>query len=270
MKFVTVFTISIILYLLTARVPAQSIVTFDDQNWTSDQILPSQFSVDNFSFSSSEPFYTNYGYNFDVNGISLYYVFQNTASDKIIIAANNGEPVNLISLDAYQVSETSTDSLVIEGWNNNEMVYTHAFLNVSAWETLKLNYNNINKIVIRLDSVSSGGLTDYNFDNFSFQNAVSSVSNASAGIPKSYGLNQNYPNPFNPSTVISYRIAKSGKVVLKIYDLLGREVTTLVDKNEAAGSYAVTFNAGSLSSGLYIYVLKAGNFVSTRKMILLK
>ena len=164
MKFAGLFTISIVLFLSAAFVPAQTVVTFDDQSWTSDQILPSNFSINNFSFSSSEPFYTNYGYNFDVNGISLYYVFQNAGTDKITIASPNGEAVNLISLAAYQVSETSTDSLVIEGWNNSALKYTRSFPNDSNWTKYTLNYNNINKIVIKLDSVGNGGLTDYNFD----------------------------------------------------------------------------------------------------------
>ncbi len=90
--------------------------------------------------------------------------------------------------------------------------------------------------------------------------------------PIKYALLQNYPNPFNPSTVIKYSIEKAGKVSLKVYDLLGREVSTLVDDNQAAGSYTVTFNTTgrSFSSGVYFYRLESGSFVSTHKLILLK
>jgi hypothetical protein len=88
--------------------------------------------------------------------------------------------------------------------------------------------------------------------------------------PVEFKLNQNYPNPFNPTTTISYSIAKSGKVSLKVYDLLGREVTTLINEDQAAGDYRVTFNAGNLSSGVYFYTMQAGNFSESRKLILLK
>jgi hypothetical protein len=74
-------------------------------------------------------------------------------------------------LAAYQVSEVSSDSLVIEGWIDSTLKYSRSFLNDSTWETFMLNYDNINKIVIRLDSAGSGGLTDYNFDNFTFEDS---------------------------------------------------------------------------------------------------
>ncbi len=89
-------------------------------------------------------------------------------------------------------------------------------------------------------------------------------------LPKSFALNQNYPNPFNPSTVISYDLPVKGDVTLKIYDVLGREVATLVNEKQNAGSYKVTFNASKLSSGVYFYQLQAGSFSSVKKLILMK
>ena len=89
-------------------------------------------------------------------------------------------------------------------------------------------------------------------------------------IPLSFELMQNYPNPFNPSTIINYQLPISSKVVLKIYDLLGREVATLVNKQQSAGSYSVTFAAGNLASGIYFYQLIAGGFNQVKKLILLK
>lgn len=266
------FKIIIILFiLLFPQVKGQNIISFDNQSWTNNQTLPSNFTVSGYSFSSNEPFYTNYGYNFDVNGISLYYVFQNPKTDIITITTPNGALVNLISLAAYQVSEVSTDSLIIEGWDALGLKYSRSFPNDSSWEILTLNYNKINKIIIKIDSTGDGGLTDYNFDNFTFGNVISyTQKDSSASVPQDYSLSQNYPNPFNPSTVINYRLAKDGKVVLKVYDLLGREISTLVDGEKAAGSYSVTFNANNLSSGMYIYIIKADGFVSSNKMILLK
>ncbi len=91
-----------------------------------------------------------------------------------------------------------------------------------------------------------------------------------SGIPSNYVLSQNYPNPFNPSTVISYHIPKSSAVSLKVFDMLGREVATLVNGKKAPGSYTVNFDAQALSSGMYIYQLQAGDKVLTQKMMLIK
>jgi Secretion system C-terminal sorting domain len=85
-----------------------------------------------------------------------------------------------------------------------------------------------------------------------------------------YQLDQNYPNPFNPSTIIKYSIKNNGLVELIIFDILGREVTTLINEQKAAGSYSVEFNSSKLPSGVYLYKLKSGKFVDVKKMILLK
>jgi hypothetical protein len=89
-------------------------------------------------------------------------------------------------------------------------------------------------------------------------------------IPDIYCLHQNYPNPFNPNTNISYDIKENGHVSLKVFDILGREVMTLVNTNQAAGSYSVEFNAASLSSGIYFYQLKVNDFSDLKKMVVLK
>ncbi|MBK9099654.1 MAG: T9SS type A sorting domain-containing protein [bacterium] len=85
-----------------------------------------------------------------------------------------------------------------------------------------------------------------------------------------FNLMQNYPNPFNPSTVISYQLSVSGDVTLKVFDILGNEVATLVNELKPAGNYEVEFDASSLTSGVYFYKLQAGTFVDTKKMVLLK
>ena len=87
---------------------------------------------------------------------------------------------------------------------------------------------------------------------------------------KDYELAQNYPNPFNPTTVIKYQMPKDGHVTLKVYDILGKEVATLVDEFKTQGRYNVTFDASSLASGIYIYQIRAGNFVANKKLILMK
>jgi hypothetical protein len=89
-------------------------------------------------------------------------------------------------------------------------------------------------------------------------------------IPQQFSLEQNYPNPFNPSTKISWQSPVSSNQILKIYDLLGNEIVTLVDEYREAGKYEIEFNAAGLSSGVYFYKLVIGNFTTTRKLILMR
>jgi hypothetical protein len=89
-------------------------------------------------------------------------------------------------------------------------------------------------------------------------------------IPSHIALAQNYPNPFNPSTVITYQLPVNTLVTLKVYDELGRLVRTLVEDRQSAGAHSVTFNAASLSSGVYFYRLTVGSYVQTKKLMLIK
>ena len=92
----------------------------------------------------------------------------------------------------------------------------------------------------------------------------------SSNLPAVYSLSQNYPNPFNPSTKISFALPKAGNVKLVVYDILGREVATLVNEFETAGNHTVDFNASNLASGVYLYKIEAGTFTDTKKMLLVK
>ncbi|MBI2619394.1 MAG: CHRD domain-containing protein [Ignavibacteriales bacterium] len=100
---------------------------------------------------------------------------------------------------------------------------------------------------------------------------ISSVEQVSNIVPASFRLDQNYPNPFNPSTTIRFSVPLGGKMTLKVYDLLGRVVATLLDGYKEAGEYAADFNASALTSGVYFYRLNAENgYMQTRKMVLIK
>ena len=90
------------------------------------------------------------------------------------------------------------------------------------------------------------------------------------GYPNNYELKQNYPNPFNPSTTITYSIPNDGQVTLSIYDVLGNEVALLENGNKSAGNYSYNFDASNFSSGLYFYTIKSGQFIETKKMLLIK
>jgi hypothetical protein len=88
--------------------------------------------------------------------------------------------------------------------------------------------------------------------------------------PKSFTLEQNYPNPFNPSTVIKYQVPVTTNVILKVYNILGKEVATLINEAKSTGEYECRFDGSHLASGLYIYTLKAGNTIQSKKMLLIK
>jgi hypothetical protein len=87
---------------------------------------------------------------------------------------------------------------------------------------------------------------------------------------RNFALEQNYPNPFNPSTVISYYLTTGATVTLKVYDILGRELQTLVNERQSIGNHSVRFNATNLPSGVYLYRLEAGAYHDTKKLLLLK
>jgi len=108
----------------------------------------------------------------------------------------------------------------------------------------------------------------YNTDFEGYQGVVS-VENA-PGLPDKYQLSQNYPNPFNPSTTISYSIPKEGNVVLKIYNVLGQEIKTLINQFQSAGNYKISFDASFLTSGIYFYSIRSDNFTQVKKMVLVK
>ena len=97
-----------------------------------------------------------------------------------------------------------------------------------------------------------------------------SVSDPAEGALREYALVQNYPNPFNPTTEIRYQIPATSYVTLKIYDILGREVSTLVNEVKQPGTYAVQWQANEVSSGIYFYQLRAPGQIATRKMVVTK
>ena len=101
-------------------------------------------------------------------------------------------------------------------------------------------------------------------------NQVTSVENKLNGIPRQFELTQNYPNPFNPITTIKYKLPELSVVKIKVYDILGRELNNLVNEEQNAGVYDIEFDGSELMSGIYIYQLRAGNYIQTKKMVLIK
>ncbi len=141
----------------------------------------------------------------------------------------------------------------VEGHGNSNSPKDYSFIDASA------SLSTSGTIQYRLKQIDTDGSFEY-----------SEIIEVEIGLPTKFELSQNFPNPFNPSTIISYSLAQNGFVQLKVYDILGREVATLVNKKQAPGRYTIEFNASALSSGIYLYKLTSGKFVKTRKLMLIK
>ena len=122
---------------------------------------------------------------------------------------------------------------------------------------------------VALEMKFPGNIVSYRAFKFNWDNITSTGSNSGL-VPESYSLAQNYPNPFNPVTSISYSIPVAGNVSIKVYDMMGREIKSLVSEYKQAGSYNILFDASNFASGVYLYKLEAGSYIASRKMVLIK
>lgn len=131
-------------------------------------------------------------------------------------------------------------------------------------------FNNDENLLIIYDSLVANQYYQDFAKRFTLAGGVIKVEQISTVVPDKYSLSQNYPNPFNPSTTINYSLPKSDVVSLKIFDMLGREVMTLVNQFQTSGTYKVTFNASDLTSGIYFYKLTSNQFSDVKRMVLVK
>ena len=187
---------------------------------------------------------------------------------------------------AYQPFGTAPDSIILASSIDNGVTYTSLarlgptqlatatgspspFVPTAAqWK--KLNFLlpiGTNRLIVQ--GFSGFGDNVY-VDSICVNYVPLGVGNNNNNTPKVYSLNQNYPNPFNPSTQISFGLPKSGNVKLVVFDILGREVKTLVNEFQTAGTHSITFDASSLASGVYFYSITANDFTATKKMLLIK
>ncbi|MDP1675290.1 MAG: T9SS type A sorting domain-containing protein [Bacteroidota bacterium] len=148
----------------------------------------------------------------------------------------------------------------IEAWGKIAFVEGNGTTNVPKEYSFTDKNISIGKYSYRLKQIDRDGKFEYSHE----------VEVVISPIPQMFALMQNYPNPFNPTTVISYQLPVNSHVSLKVYDAIGREVATLVNDVKEAGYYSVTFDASRLSTGMYIYILRAENFVVSKKLLLLK
>lgn len=172
-------------------------------------------------------------------------------------------------------------SIVIDG-NNNAFVATWAggvyvsTNNGESWYTIGLNGANVSSLIIAASGNKGASSSPVLYAGTSAgviyknENPLSNVKQVNTMIPEEFGLMQNYPNPFNPSTNIIFDVPFESKVTLKVFNVLGEEIRTLINSKYGAGRYNVEFDARSLPSGVYIYRLTAGNVSITKKMLLQK
>jgi hypothetical protein len=143
-------------------------------------------------------------------------------------------------------------------------------VNTSLGDTIVTLINDAQNQNFQFDVI--GNPTTINFDqgNWILKDLLGVTDTGILPIPGEYSLEQNYPNPFNPSTTIEYSLPQNGFVTLKVFNVLGKEVATLVNGQNEAGKHTINFDASALNSGVYFYKIKSGNFTETKKMILLK
>jgi hypothetical protein len=178
---------------------------------------------------------------------------------KIVYSTPPGSNGETIFYTVFRRAYPNTDGVVIPT-NSGVYNYTYTYKRETAWidtsmYTVAFVQNDNNKEVIN----SAKGAY-----------IATGIGNFGNGIPAEYSLSQNYPNPFNPVTTIKYSIPNSGFVSLKVFDILGKEVITLVNGNAPAGNYSVEFHSGNLASGLYFYKFNSGNFSDTKKLVITK
>ena len=123
--------------------------------------------------------------------------------------------------------------------------------------------------LVRLSDVGNAAVNDVSDNTFTIEDPVS-ADDLKSGIPKEYALYQNYPNPFNPSTKIEFAIPSQSQVTIDVFNQLGEQVATILNSNLSAGYYKIEFDASNHPSGLYFYRILSGNFVDTKKMVLMK
>lgn len=155
-------------------------------------------------------------------------------------------------------------------WPRFNGAYTNSKLMTASIEKLPLGDLNWFPSAKAIWQVNQAKIMNYILAENESQMNLTGVKKEDSNLPEAYKLSQNYPNPFNPTTIIQYSIQKQGLVTLKVYNMLGEEVATLVNQNQNAGNYSVNFNASQLASGVYMYRIDSGNFTATKKLILLK
>lgn len=245
--------------------------TNNGNNWT-------QYT---FPTGSTDITHVDLLYNYLLESEDNAYLFATTKSGTIYALTESPMPVKLFAFSSFISGRNNTLKWTTSEELNNFGFEVHRTLyyknNVFLWQTLGFvqgngtkntpsNYSycdknlNTGEYLYRLKQIDFNG-------NYEFYNLEGIITIAN---PEKFCLSQNYPNPFNPSTKISYSIPQTGLVTLKVYDITGKEIKTLVNEFKTSGYYDITFTNDNLSAGVYFYKLNVNNFSSVKKMFLIK
>jgi hypothetical protein len=273
-----------------------SLIRMYDDGTHSDSIAGDNIFSNDLVFTSGTPVYVPFKYAavFEgvdtLNGGSIYLDNESgyDQNHSLVLSVDGGSvyrynafgdqvvPVELTSFNASvngsgvllkweTATEINNRGFEIERSSGNNVFTRIGFVSGNGTSSKKHIYNFTDNNPVegtyyyRLRQVDFDGSYDY-----------SKTIEVNIAVPARYELQQNYPNPFNPATTISWQVPVSGWLTLKVYDILGKEVATIVNEYRQAGRYETKFNASNIPSGIYFYRLQSGNFVQTKKMILLK
>ncbi len=203
-------------------------------------------------------------------------------SGNILFAGNDHGLFKNNLIDTVWTPAAFTDTSIVFLTGNNNMIFAEIYAD-NKFELFASTNNGTtrNSVNAGMDNIAAyaAGMNDtYMFVGTwgegvwrrPLSELVTGIAGKQNNFPSQFYLSQNYPNPFNPSTTIQYELPKSSMVVLKVYDVLGREVETLVNERQSPGIHSVYFNASGLNSGVYFYRLEAGQFSLTKKLMLIK
>ena len=178
---------------------------------------------------------------------------------------NEGQTYTVTNLEIFMSSDDSTITTISGSVNIDSIAPGNISVPIDFF-TVVTDSNFSGEFSFNFEIKSSGWL----FWRDIYPDSIISYTANEFNVPVSYGLFQNYPNPFNPSTKIEYSIPQSSIVLIKVFDILGNEIATLINEKKPAGTYEITWSAEGLSSGVYFYQLKTENFIETKKMVLMK
>jgi phosphatidylserine/phosphatidylglycerophosphate/cardiolipin synthase-like enzyme len=222
-------------------------------------------------------------YTFTRDDLAQALVSKKTAGEKVHVVMDN----NTDTGNEYLTLKNAGVDVLLKGANIRGLLH-HKYAVIDAdnpsdenmvvtgshnWSSAAETANDENTLILHSKRVANLYLQEFKqryVDAGGADNIVLSVKEVSDLTPKDFSLEQNYPNPFNPSTRLQFSIASARLVSLVVYDILGREIATLVNERMNPGTYAVEWNAGHFASGVYFARLQAGNFSVTKKLVLMK
>jgi len=230
-------------------------VLWDTEWWPNDDVFLQRYTLDGERVWA-EPIRVS-----DIISAKSRLGLINSDSNSNIVAWAEG-------LDSSAQFTHKINSDGIKLWNEKKLIST----NYSTDETKVLTDDNDGAIIVWRIDPPWGGIYAQQISKYgNLGEIIISVNEENEDIkPESYYLAQNYPNPFNPTTTIRFEIPKSSYVTIKVYDVLGSEIATLINEEKSAGKYVVEFDGSGLSSGIYFYQLNTGGFIATKKMTLIK